>query len=192
MSDKIPEVNAGRRRKSSNRPTTQGETPIRRPFGSSKPSAKPTRPTYSGGSSQTTGGFPSGSSSSGSSGLGGLLGGLGSSSSSSASGSTGGLGGLMGSSGSKKSCGGIIGIIILGIVLFFLFRSCQGGFLPEMTAPEQDPGQSVPAYTEPTQPLQPTQPRATSTPWPTAINAGENSGQKWLVMMYQDADDQAL
>ena len=98
----------------------------------------------------------------------------------------------MGSSGSKKSCGGIIGIIILGIVLFFLFRSCQGGFLPEMTAPEQDPGQSVPAYTEPTQPLQPTQPRATSTPWPTAINAGENSGQKWLVMMYQDADDQAL
>ncbi len=192
MSDKIPEVNAGRRRKSSNRPTTQAETPIRRPFGSSKPSAKPTRPTYSGGSSQTTGGFPSGSSSSGSSGLGGLLGGLGSSSSSSASGSTGGLGGLMGSSGSKKSCGGIIGIIILGIVLFFLFRSCQGGFLPEMTAPEQDPGQSVPAYTEPTQPLQPTQPRATSTPWPTAINAGENSGQKWLVMMYQDADDQAL
>jgi len=98
----------------------------------------------------------------------------------------------VGSSGSKKSCGGIIGIIILGIVLFFLFRSCQGGFLPEMTAPEQDPGQSVPAYTEPTQPLQPTQPRATSTPWPTAINAGENSGQKWLVMMYQDADDQAL
>lgn len=192
MSDQIPEVNAGRRRKSSNRPTTQAETPIRRPFGSSKPSAKPTRPTYSGGSSQTTGGFPSGSSSSGSSGLGGLLGGLGSSSSSSASGSTGGLGGLMGSSGSKKSCGGIIGIIILGIVLFFLFRSCQGGFLPEMTAPEQDPGQSVPAYTEPTQPLQPTQPRATSTPWPTAINAGENSGQKWLVMMYQDADDQAL
>lgn len=194
MSDQIPEVNAGRRRKSSNRPTTQAQQPIRRPTGAAKPSAKPTRPTYSGGSGQTTGGFPSGSSSSGSSGLGGLgglLGGLGGSGSSGGTGSTGGLGGLTGSSGSRKSCGGgLFGIIILVIVLYFVLRGCQGGsLLPEMTLPEQDPGQSLPAYTEPTQPIQP---RATSTPWPTAINAGENSGQKWLVMMYQDADDQAL
>jgi len=182
MSDQIPEVNAGRRRKSSNRPTTQAERPVRRPAGAAKPSAKPTRPTY-----------PSGSSTSGSSGLGGLGGlisGLGSSSSSSGSGSTGGLGGLTGSSGSNKSCGGVIGIIILGIVLYFILKGCGvESLLPEMTAPEQDPGQSVPAYTEPTQALQP---GATSTPCPTAINAGENSGQKWLVMMYQDADDQAL
>lgn len=189
MSDQIPEVNAGRRRKSSNRPTTQAEQPIRRPVGSAKPSAKPTRPTYSGGSGQTTGGFPSGSSSSGSSGLGGLgglLGGLGGSGS---SGGSGGLGGLAGSSGGRKGCGGLVGIIILVIVLFFLFKSCQGGsLLPDMTSPEQN----EPVYTQPTQVLQPTQPRATSTPWPTAINAGDNSGQKWLVMMYQDADDQAL
>jgi hypothetical protein len=61
--------------------------------------------------------------------------------------------------------------------------------LSGLTGPEQDPAQNVPVYSEPTQPIQP---RATSTPWPTAINAGENSGQKWLVMMYQDADDQAL
>jgi len=188
MSDQIPEVNAGRRRKSSNRPTTQAERPVRKPAGAAKPSAKPTRPTYSGGSDQTTGSYPSGSSSSGSSGLGGLgglLSGLGGSSS---SGSTGGIGGLTGSSGSKKSCGGgLFGIIILVIVLYFLLRSCQGGSLfSGLTVPEQDPGQSVPAYTEPTQPL------ATNTPWPTAINTGENSGQKWLVMMYQDADDHAL
>jgi len=188
MSDQIPEVNAGRRRKSSNRPTTQAERPVRRPAGAAKPSAKPTSPTYSGGSDQSTGSYPSGSSSSGSSGLGGLgglLGGLG------GSGSTGGLGGLTGSSGSKKSRGGgIFGIIILVVVLYFLLRGCQGGSqLSGLTGPEQDPGQSVPAYTEPTQPIQPL---ATNTPWPTAINAGENSGQKWLVMMYQDADDQAL
>ena len=183
MSDQTPEVNAGRRRKSSNRPTTQAEKPVRRPPGAAKPSAKPNQPSY-----------PSGSSASGSSdlgGLGGLLNGLGSSSSSDGSGSTGGLGGLTGSSGSRKGCsGGIIGIIILAIVLYFLLRSCGGeSLLPEITAPGQDPGQSMPAYTEPTQPIQP---RATSTPWPTAIDAGENSGQKWLVMMYQDADDQAL
>ncbi len=186
MSDQIPEVNAGRRRKSSNRPTTQAERPVRRPAGAAKPSAKPTRPSY-----------PSGSSSSGSSGLGGLgglLGGLGSSGSSGGSGSTGGLGGLTGSSGSRKSCGGgLFGIIILVIVLYFLLRSCGGGLsLPGMTGPEDEPAQNVPAYTEPTLASEPLQPSATSTPWPTAINAGENSGQKWLVMMYQDADDQAL
>ena len=199
MSDQIPEVNAGRRRKSSNRPTTQAEQPIRRPVGSAKPSPKPTRPTYSGGSGQTTGGFPSGTSSGGSGGLGGLgglLGGLGGSSSSGGSGSSGGLGGLgslTGSRGSRKGCGGIFGIIILVIVLYFLLKSCQGGLsLPGLTGLEQEPTQNVPVYSEPTQPVQPTQPRATSTPWPTAINAGQNSGQKWLVMMYQDADDPAL
>jgi len=196
MSDQIPEVNAGRRRKSSSRPTSQVEQPIRKPAGSAKPSAKPARPTYSGGSGQTTGGFPNGSPSSGSGGLGGLgslLGGLGSSGSAGGSAGSGGLGSLSGSGGSRKGCGGIIVIIILAIVLFFLFKSCQGGsLLPNMTALEQEPTQSEPVYTKPTQPAQPTQPRATSTPWPTAINAGQNTGQKWLVMMYQDADDQAL
>ena len=193
MSNQIPEVNAGRRRKSSNRPTTQAEQPIRRPTGSAKPSPRPTSPTYSGGSGQTTGGFPSGSSSSGTGGLGGLgglLSGLGGSGS---SGSSGGLGGLTGSRGSRKGCGGIIGIILLVIVLYFLLKSCQGGLsLPGMTGLEQEPTQNVPVYSEPTQPAQPLQPLVTSTPWPTAVNAGENSGQKWLVMMYQDADDQAL
>ena len=180
MSDQIPEVNAGRRRKSSNRPTTQAQQPIRRPAGSAKPSAKPTRPTYSGGSGQTTGGFPSGSSSSGSGGLGGLgglLSGLTGSGNSGGSGGSGGLGGLTGSSGSRKGCGGIIGIIILVIVLYFLLKSCGGGLsLPGMTGVEEEPTQNLPVLVEPTQAIQPTQPRATSTPWPTAINTGENSG----------------
>lgn len=194
MSDQIPEVNAGRRRKSSSRPTTQAERPNRQQTGSGKTSAKPTSPTLSGGSSQTTEGSLSGSSSSGSSGLGGLgslLGGLGSSGGSSGSGGSGGLGGLTGSGGSRKSCGGgIFGIIILVIVLYFLLKSCQGSsILSDLSGYEDQPTQSVPVYTEPTQPAQT---RATSTPWPTAINSGENSGQKWLVMMYQDADDQAL
>ncbi|MBP7196154.1 MAG: hypothetical protein KBA05_01930 [Anaerolineaceae bacterium] len=193
MSDQIPEVNAGRRRKSSSRPSSQAETPVRRPTASAKPSPKPTRPTFPQGGSQSSGSYPGGSSS-GSSGLGGLgslLGGLGSSGGSAGSG---GLGGLTGSGGSRRGCGsGIIGILILAIVLYFLLKGCQGGYpLPDMMAPGQDPAQNVPAYTEPAQVSQPTQPRATSTPWPTAISSGENSGQKWLVMMYQDADDQAL
>jgi len=149
MSDQIPEVNAGRRRKSSNRPTTQAERPVRKPAGAAKPSAKPTSPTYSGGSDQSTGSYPSGSSSSGSSGLGGLgglPGGLGGSGS---SGSSGGLGGLTGSSGRRKSCGGgMVGITILVVVLYFLLRGCQGGsLLPEMTVPDQSPGHSVTSST---------------------------------------------
>ena len=197
MTDQPLEVNAGRRRKSSNRPTTQAQPPVRRPAGSAKPSAKPTRPTYPSGSSQSSGSYPSGSSSSGSSGLGGLgglLGGLGGSGSSGGSGGSGGLGGLTGSSGSRRGrSGGIIGIIILIIVLYFLLRGCQDGpLLSGTTGLEAEPTQNVPFFTEPTQPLQPSQPRATSTPWPTAVNTGANSGQKWLVMMYQDADDPAL
>ena len=176
MSDQIPEVNAGRRRKSSSSPTTQAERPNRKPTGSGSSSPRPTSSPYSGGSSQTGGGYSSGSSSSGSGGLGGL-GGL--------------VGGLASRGGSKRSCGGgLLGIIILVIVLFFLLRGCLGSsFLSDLTEYEEVPTQSVPVYTEPTQPAQA---RVTSTPWPTAINTGENSGQKWLVMMYQDADDQSL
>jgi len=138
MSDQTPEVNAGRRRKSSNRPTTQAQQPVRRPAGSTKPSAKPTQPSY-----------PSGSSASGSSGLGGLgglLGGLTGSGSSGGSGGSGGLGGLTGSSGSRRGrSGGIIGIIILIIVLYFLVRGCQGGpLLSGTTGLEAEPTQNVP------------------------------------------------
>ncbi len=111
-------------------------------------------------------------------GLGGLLGALGSS------------GGSGAPSGRRGGCGGgIFGIIILLIVLFFILRACQGGLtLPEVSLPENN--QTSPTQAPPM--AQPTKPRATSTAWPTAINSGENSGQKWLVMMYQDADDQAL
>ena len=181
MSDNIPEVNAQRRRKGS-QPTGQASRPIRR--------QTPPRPTSSGsggigmtptgGSSSSggsfSGGSPSGGGSFGSGGLGGL-GGLGSL-----------LGGLgSGSSGKRSGCGSIVGIIILLLVIFFLFRMCSGGssLLPQLV-------QEQPSVSQPTQDtgfVQPVSPTATR--WPTALPSN-NSGKTWLVMLYQDADDTAL
>lgn len=181
MSDNIPEVNAQRRRKGS-QPTGQASRPIRR--------QTPPRPTSSGsggigmtpsGGSSSSGSFsggstPSGGGSYGSGGLGGL-GGLGSL-----------LGGLgSGSKGRRSGCGSIFGIIILLLVIFFLFRMCSGGssLLPQLDVQE-------PVNTQPTQDtsfIQPLSPTATR--WPTALPSN-NSGKTWLVMLYQNADDNAL
>lgn len=136
--------------------------------------------TPSGGSSSSGsfsgGSTPSGGGSYGSGGLGGL-GGLGSL-----------LGGLgSGSKGRRSGCGSIFGIIILLLVIFFLFRMCSGGssLLPQLDVQE-------PVNTQPTQDtsfIQPLSPTATR--WPTALPSN-NSGKTWLVMLYQNADDNAL
>ena len=140
MSDNIPEVNAQRRRRSSNKPTHQAERPVRRDA--------PPRPSSSGGGigmkppSSSGSGFsgmpPSGGSSFGS---GSPLGGLG-----------GGLGSIFGSGAGtplrrRGGCGGIVGLILLLIILFLVFRSCQGGgsLLPSIESsdpyqPAQDTG----------------------------------------------------
>ncbi len=130
--------------------------------------------------SSSGGGFsgmpPSGGSSFGS---GSPLGGLG-----------GGLGSIFGSGAGtpihrRGGCGGIVGLILLLIILFLVFRSCQGGgsLLPSIESsdpyqPAQDTG-----YTQPQSP--------TATRWPTAVPSN-NSGTTWLVMLYQNADDNAL
>ena len=181
MSDNIPEVNAQRRRKGS-QPTGQASRPIRR--------QTPPRPTSSGsggigmtpsGGSSSSGSFsggstPSGGGSYGSGGLGGL-GGLGSL-----------LGGLgSGTSGKRGGCGSIVGIIILLLVVFFLFRMCSGGssLLPQID-------QNEPVVSQPTQDTSYVQPVSpTATRWPTALPSN-NSGKTWLVMLYQNADDNAL
>lgn len=181
MSDNIPEVNAQRRRKGS-QPTGQASRPIRR--------QTPPRPTSSGsggigmtpsGGSSSSGSFsggstPSGGGSYGSGGLGGL-GGLGSL-----------LGGLgSGTSGKRGGCGSIVGIIILLLVVFFLFRMCSGGssLLPQIE-------QNEPVVSQPTQDTSYVQPVSpTATRWPTALPSN-NSGKTWLVMLYQNADDNAL
>lgn len=182
MSDNIPEVNAQRRRRSSNKPTHQAERPVRRDA--------PPRPSSSGGgigmkppSSGSGGGFSGIPSSGGSSyGGGSPLGGLG--------GLAGGLGSLLGGgsgapSRRRGSCGGIIGLLILLIILFLVFRSCQGGgsLLPSMESSDPYQPTQDTAYAQPQSP--------TATRWPTAVPSN-NSGKTWLVMLYQNADDNAL
>ncbi|MDD4043703.1 MAG: clostripain-related cysteine peptidase [Anaerolineaceae bacterium] len=184
MSDDIPEVNAKRRRRGS-QPTEQASRPQRR--------QTPPRPSAGGGGIGMTpppssgsggGGFgsipPSGGSSygGGSGGLGGLGGGLGSL-----------LGGLGSGTSSKRSgCGSIIGIILLLLVIFVVFRMCSGGggsLLPGFD-------QGGPVDTQPTQDTSFVQPVGpTPTRLPTA-RPSDNSGQTWLVMLYQNADDNAL
>lgn len=172
MSDNIPEVNAQRRRRSSNKATSQAEKPVRR--------ETPSRPASSG--SGGIGTTPTSSSGSGGSSPLGGLGGL-----------AGGLGSLMGSDSSssgkrRSSCGGIIFMIILLIILFFVFRSCLGGGGSLFS--ENGGNQSVlPQPTQDTGFVQPVSPTATR--WPTAIPSS-NSGKTWLVMLYQNADDSAL
>lgn len=168
-----PEINVQRRRKGS-RPTTQAEKPIRRPT-----------PGSSGGTS--SGGFTGGST-----GGGGYTGGGGSTSGGGSFTGGGGLpnlGSLLGSGGGGKlGCGGIILLVVAVIIFFVLSRSCGGDLSSLLPV---DTGQQ-PAYTEPTQSL-PTQVLATSTPKPTkAPGAATAAGNNWLVMVYQDADDQAL
>lgn len=194
MSDDIPEVNAKRRRKGS-QPTGQASRPIRRqtpprPSSSGSGGIGMTPPPSSGSSGSDYGGGlpPSGGSSYGSGGLGGLSSGLGSL-----------LGGLgSGTSGKRGGCGSIVGIIILLLVVFFLFRMCSSGssLLPQL-APDQ-PSVSQPNQVDSFVPQQPTPDDTViesfspiATPWPTAMPSN-NSGKTWLVMLYQNADDNAL
>jgi hypothetical protein len=78
-------------------------------------------------------------------------------------------------------CGGIFLVIII-IVIMLLSKGggidLQGG---DATLPEQ-PTESNPIV----------QNLPTSTPRPTKVPVAGETGQKWLVMLYQDADDQVL
>jgi hypothetical protein len=84
------------------------------------------------------------------------------------------------------------------LVIFFFFRMCSGGssLLPQLD--QNQPLVSQPNQDDTFVPQQPTnddtviQPYAPiATPWPTALPSN-NSGKTWLVMLYQNADDNAL
>lgn len=87
-------------------------------------------------------------------------------------------GSLLGGGKGKLGCGGIVFLIVL--VLYFLFSNGldlggnQTGELPAANLP------------------QPTQVLATRTPRPSPLPAQAGNGDTWLVMNYQDADDQVL
>jgi hypothetical protein len=82
--------------------------------------------------------------------------------------------------GKVGGCGGIL-IIILIIAYYLLSRS--GG----VNIQDQNPVIEQPTESNPI-----VQNLPTNTPRPTPLPVAGQTGQKWLVMMYQDADDQVL
>jgi len=92
-----------------------------------------------------------------------------------------GMGGLnIPTKGKVGGCGSIL-LIILVIVFYVIFGGGGG---------EQETDGSV--YESPTQAFQAEQNLPTSTPRPTRAPVVGETGQQWLVMLYQDADDQVL
>ena len=103
--------------------------------------------------------------------------------------SSGGSGSSIGSGGSsllrgttgKLGCGGTL-LLIVFVIVFVLLRQCSGGVLDSLLTMEEPSG-----YEE-----EPVIAAATRTPRPTVDADAVSSDEKWLVMVYQDADDQAL
>jgi hypothetical protein len=95
---------------------------------------------------------------------------------------TGGMGGFRMPSKGKMGggCGGFLVVIV--IILYIIF-SGGNGLGTDTGTIEQQPLVENNA---------PVQNIATSTPRPTRVPSSGDSGQKWLVMLYQDADDQVL
>jgi len=83
--------------------------------------------------------------------------------------------------GKVGGCGSLLVIVII-IVLYMVFGGGGGG---------GDTGTN-PIDQLPTQSDLPTQVLATNTPRPTRVPSTTGSGDTWLVMLYQDADDQVL
>lgn len=83
---------------------------------------------------------------------------------------------------SKGKLGGCGGILILALVIgYYLLTGGGGGIdepvgLPDQSSSEQQAPVNLP----------------TNTPRPTRVPSSGDAGQNWLVMLYQDADDQVL
>jgi len=84
---------------------------------------------------------------------------------------------------SKGKMGGCGGILILIVIIVYYLMSGGGGGNQETSAPLLEP---------PTESNPIVQNLPTSTPRPTRVPVVGQTGQKWLVMLYQDADDQVL
>ena len=81
--------------------------------------------------------------------------------------------------GKLGGCGGILVVIL--IIAYYLISGGGGG--NETTVPDQtQPTESSPLAIK----------LPTNTPRPTRAAAAGQSGQKWLIMLFQDADDQVL
>jgi hypothetical protein len=82
--------------------------------------------------------------------------------------------------GKMGGCGGIL--IIILIIAYYVFFGGGGA----------DQGSDSSFYESPNQPQQVEQNLDTNIPRPTRAPLAGEAGQKWLVMLYQDADDQVL
>jgi hypothetical protein len=83
----------------------------------------------------------------------------------------------------KGKMGGCGGILVLILIIGYYLLSGGGGGNQEISAPLLEP---------PTESNPIVQNLPTSTPHPTRIPVAGQTGQKWLVMLYQDADDEVL
>lgn len=83
----------------------------------------------------------------------------------------------------KGKMGGCGGILIIILIIAYYILSGGLGTSPQSETPVLEP----PTESNPVVQNQPT-----NTPRPTKIPVAGQTGQKWLVMLYQDADDQVL
>ncbi len=101
-------------------------------------------------------------------------------------GSGGGSGGMLGggfnipTGGKLGGCGGILVIIL--IIAYYLLSGGGGTETPQGVPIQEQPTESGPLVEN----------LPTHTPRPTPEPVAGQAGQKWLVMLYQDADDQVL
>lgn len=100
---------------------------------------------------------------------------------------SGGGGGLPIPTGRLGGCGGAV-VLILLVAYYLLSGGLGGGSQETLPDPQQQPSENLPqAQTFPT-----STPRPTRTPAPAAPGGQPSDGTRWLVMLYQDADDQVL
>lgn len=78
--------------------------------------------------------------------------------------------------------GGCGGIIVLILIIGYVLLTGGGGSTEEASTDPGQPVESNPVVENP----------PTNTPRPTRAAVSGETGQKWLVMLYQDADDQIL
>jgi hypothetical protein len=83
----------------------------------------------------------------------------------------------------KGKMGGCGGVLVIIFILAYILLSGGGGGDLETSAPLlEEPSQSSPLVEN----------LPTNTPRPTRESVAGQTGQKWLIMMYDDADDQVL
>jgi hypothetical protein len=83
----------------------------------------------------------------------------------------------------KGKMGGCGGILVIVLIIAYYLLSGSGG---------TDLQSEAPVYEQPTESNPVLENLPTNTPRPTKVPVAGQTGQKWLVMLYDDADDEVL